>query len=88
MSGEGNDNQREFPYLPDDRVVAVLRGPEPGGAEGVYRAFGETLRGLKTTFARILARHQLLTTTMIAVTSAFTVARGSRIFQPKLISWS
>jgi NADH-quinone oxidoreductase subunit I len=54
MSGEGNDNQREFPYLPDDRVVAVLRGPEPGGAGGLYRAFGETLRGLKTTFARIV----------------------------------
>jgi NADH-quinone oxidoreductase subunit I len=54
VSGEGNDNQREFPYLPDDRVVAVLRGPEPGGAGGVYRAFGETLRGLKTTFARIV----------------------------------
>ena len=28
------------------------RGPEPGGAGGAYRAFGETLRGLKTTFGR------------------------------------
>ncbi len=45
---------QEFPYLSDDSVVAVQRGPQPGGAKGAYRAFGETLRGLKTTFARIL----------------------------------
>src|SRR4051794_30169142 len=32
--------------------------------------------------------HQSVTTRTIAVTSAFSVARGSRIFQPKLISWS
>ena len=54
MSGDGSDSQREFPYLADDRVVAVQRGPEPGGAKGVYRVFGETLRGLKTTFARVV----------------------------------
>ena len=48
------DVSQEFPYLPDDSVVAVQRGPQPGGAKGAYRAFGETLRGLKTTFARIL----------------------------------
>ncbi|MEZ5073471.1 MAG: NADH-quinone oxidoreductase subunit NuoI [Solirubrobacterales bacterium] len=45
---------REFPYLTDDSVVSVQRGPEPGGAKGAYRAFGETLRGLKTTMARIV----------------------------------
>ena len=39
---------------PGDDVVEVVRGPEPGGAGGAYRAFGETLRGLKTTFARII----------------------------------
>src|SRR3954447_24189794 len=44
----------EFPYLEDESVVAVQRGPEPGGVGGAYRAFGETLRGLKTTFARII----------------------------------
>jgi NADH-quinone oxidoreductase subunit I len=38
---------------PGDDVVEVLRGPKPGAAGGTYRAFGETLRGLKTTFARI-----------------------------------
>ena len=41
------DGERRFPYLKDaDQVVAVQRGPEPGGAAGGYRAFGETLRGL------------------------------------------
>ena len=38
----------------DDVIEVVQRGPEPGGAGGAYRAFGETLRGLKTTFARIV----------------------------------
>ena len=44
----------EFPYLKDQDVVEVQRGPEPGGAGGAYRAFGETLRGLKTTMARLI----------------------------------
>src|SRR5690348_12503143 len=43
-----------FPYLADESIVDVQRGPEPGGVGGAYRAFGETLRGLKTTFARII----------------------------------
>src|SRR5438067_5524637 len=38
---------------PKGDVVEVQRGPEPGGVGGAYRAFGETRRGLKTTFARI-----------------------------------
>jgi NADH-quinone oxidoreductase subunit I len=38
---------------PGEDVVEVMRGPQAGGAGGAYRAFGETLRGLKTTFARI-----------------------------------
>jgi NADH-quinone oxidoreductase subunit I len=41
-------------YDPSDDVIAVQRGPEPGGVAGVYRTFGATLRGLKTTFARIV----------------------------------
>ena len=37
-----------FPYLAaTTSVVEVQRGPEPGGAGGAYRAFGETLRGLQ-----------------------------------------
>jgi NADH-quinone oxidoreductase subunit I len=35
-------------------VVEIPRVPNPGGAGGAYRAFGETLRGLKTTFARVI----------------------------------
>lgn len=41
---------------PKGDVVEVVRGPErPGGAGGFYRAFGETLRGLKTTFSQLAA---------------------------------
>ena len=36
----------------DQDVVEVIRGPQPSGPGGAYRAFGETLRGLKTTFRR------------------------------------
>jgi NADH-quinone oxidoreductase subunit I len=36
----------------DESVIEVIRGPRPGGASSAYRAFGETLRGLKTTFRR------------------------------------
>ena len=41
-------------YLDSIDVVEVQRGPEPGGFGGAYRAFGETLRGLKTTMARLI----------------------------------
>ncbi|HEX2398039.1 MAG TPA: NADH-quinone oxidoreductase subunit NuoI [Solirubrobacteraceae bacterium] len=41
-------------WPPGDDVIEIVRGPEPGGAGGAYRAFGETLRGLKTTFSRLL----------------------------------
>ena len=41
-------------YNTPDDVIVVQRGPEPGGVAGAYRAFGETLRGLKTTFGRIV----------------------------------
>jgi NADH-quinone oxidoreductase subunit I len=42
------------PYDPGTDVVEVIRGPGKGPVLGAYRVFGETLRGLKTTFARIL----------------------------------
>jgi NADH-quinone oxidoreductase subunit I len=42
-----------MPWNPGDDVIAVQRGPQPGGAGGAYRAFGETLRGLKTTLRRV-----------------------------------
>ena len=44
----------QAPYEQSDDVIAVQRGPDPGGVAGAYRAFGETLRGLATTFARIV----------------------------------
>ncbi len=40
-------------WPPDDDMLLVQRAPDPGGAGGLYRTFGETLRGLKTTFARL-----------------------------------
>ena len=33
-------------------MIAVQRAPSPSAAGGAYRAFGATLRGLKTTLAR------------------------------------
>ncbi len=41
-------------WPPDDDVLIVQRAPDPGGLGGAYRTFGETLRGLKTTFARLI----------------------------------
>ncbi len=41
-------------WNPEADVIEVVRGPaKPGGAGGLYRAFGETLRGLKTTFGQL-----------------------------------
>ena len=42
------------PYNPGADVVEVIRSPGSGPMRGAYRIFGETLRGLKTTFARII----------------------------------
>ena len=39
-------------YEVSEDVIAVQRGPEPGGLGGAYRTFGATLRGLRTTFGR------------------------------------
>jgi NADH-quinone oxidoreductase subunit I len=41
---------------PGKDVVEVVRAPVPGRARSTYRAFGETLRGLKTTFGRMLEK--------------------------------
>jgi NADH-quinone oxidoreductase subunit I len=43
-----------MPYDPGADVIQVLRAPARGPARSSYRAFGETLRGLKTTFARMV----------------------------------
>ena len=36
-----------MPWTPGDDVIAVQRGPNPGGAGGAYRAFGETVRSFR-----------------------------------------
>ena len=41
-----------MPYDPGD-VVEVIRGPRDNAPAGTYRAFAATLKGLKTTFARV-----------------------------------
>ena len=40
-------------YELSDDVIEVQRGPEPGGLGGAYRTFGATLRGMRTTLARL-----------------------------------
>src|SRR3977135_230504 len=42
------------PYDPGADVIEVMRAPASGPVQGAYRVFGETLRGLRTTFARIV----------------------------------
>jgi NADH-quinone oxidoreductase subunit I len=41
-------------WNPDEHTIEVVRGPEPGGLSGLYRAFGETMRGMRTTFGRVV----------------------------------
>jgi NADH-quinone oxidoreductase subunit I len=41
-------------YRPEKDVIEVQRAPATGGLASVARTFGETLRGLKTTFGRLV----------------------------------
>jgi NADH-quinone oxidoreductase subunit I len=41
-------------WLDTADLIEVVRGPDPGGLGGLYRAVGETLRGLKTTMGRLI----------------------------------
>ena len=41
-----------MPYDPGPDVIEVVRAPKGGPVRGTYRAFGETLRGLRTTLGR------------------------------------
>ena len=50
-------------YELTDDVIEVQRGPEPGGMGGAYRTFGATLRGMRTTLARLAEKSQLLVVT-------------------------
>jgi NADH-quinone oxidoreductase subunit I len=40
-------------WSPGDDVIEVQRVPKQGGLGSAYRAFGATLRGLRTTLARV-----------------------------------
>jgi NADH-quinone oxidoreductase subunit I len=44
-----------FPYLQEADVISVQRGPEyNGGAASGWRALRETMRGMRTTFGRLV----------------------------------
>ena len=42
-----------MPYDPGSDVIEVIRAPAKGPAMSTMRVFGETLRGMKTTLARV-----------------------------------
>ncbi len=72
MRGEGSEGNREVP-----RVGRPLEEGGPWGKHGFPH--GSEPEASDAHFTA---------TTIAAVTSAFSVAAGSRIFQPKRISWS
>jgi NADH-quinone oxidoreductase subunit I len=43
-------------WNPGEDVIEVVRAPAPGAARSTWRAFVETMRGLKTTFGRMLEK--------------------------------
>src|SRR6201996_3470553 len=43
-----------MPYDPSADVLEVIRQPARSNAASTYRIFGETLRGMKTTLARVV----------------------------------
>ncbi|HUY59732.1 MAG TPA: NADH-quinone oxidoreductase subunit NuoI [Solirubrobacteraceae bacterium] len=43
-----------MPYDPGSDVIEVMRHPQRSAAASTYRSFGETLRGMKTTLARVV----------------------------------
>ena len=49
-----------MPYDPGPDVVEVVRAPKGGPVRGTYRAFGETLRGLRTTLGRVAEGHHVI----------------------------
>ena len=50
------------PWPPTADELHVVDGPDPGGAGGFFRAFGQTLRGLKTTLRQSVAPSRRLRT--------------------------
>ena len=48
-----------MPYDPGE-TIEVLRAPAPGPAKDAYRALGETMRGLYTTFKKFVETPQTI----------------------------
>ena len=44
-----------MPYDPGSDVIEVMRHPQRSAAASTYRSFGETLRGMKSSLARVVA---------------------------------
>src|SRR6187402_438048 len=47
-------------WNPGDDVIAVQRAPSPSAAGSAYRAFGATLKGLRTTLGRFVEKPQTI----------------------------
>ena len=47
-------------YDPGSDVIEVMRAPKPGAARSTYRAFGATLKGLRTTLGRFVEKPQTI----------------------------
>jgi NADH-quinone oxidoreductase subunit I len=47
-------------WTPGDDVIAVQRAPSHSAAGGAYRAFGATLKGLRTTLGRYVEKPQTI----------------------------
>src|ERR1700760_707868 len=93
------DRDRRFAEAPERRHQPARRLAEraPDAARGARRRCPlnhdhvlARAPGRHVQARRICRRlgHQCVTTTSTAVTSALSVASGSRVFQPKRISWS
>ena len=47
-------------WTPGDDVIAVQRAPSPSAVGSTYRAFGATLKGLRTTLGRFVEKPQTI----------------------------
>ena len=47
-------------WPPSPEELHVVKPPQPSAPGGVYRAFGETLRGLRTTFKKFVEKPQTI----------------------------
>ena len=72
----------------DQRGISI---PQPSGGQmdiGAFESRGFTLALFSGDNQQRIVNTPFANPLVVSVTSAFNVATGSRIFQPKLISWS